>query len=82
MQLIAALVDHSVTWMVGQAEDGRTRMEDPRVQAFLHVLLALTGFPGIGSVEETLSEVSQNTRQRQQLLRICSARAANACALL
>ena len=33
-------------------------MHQPRVQAFLRVLLALTGFPGTGSVDEDLSEVS------------------------
>ncbi|KAK8844673.1 hypothetical protein IAR55_006522 [Kwoniella newhampshirensis] len=50
-KLLAALVEHSSEWIVA-------RIKQNDVQALLGVILRLTGWQGIGSVEEHVSELT------------------------
>ncbi|WWC85404.1 uncharacterized protein L201_000267 [Kwoniella dendrophila CBS 6074] len=50
-KLIAALVEHSSEWLVA-------RIQQNDVQAFLGIILRLTGWQGLGNVEESLSELT------------------------
>ncbi|WRT63297.1 uncharacterized protein IL334_000202 [Kwoniella shivajii] len=50
-KLLAALVEHSSEWLVA-------RIQQNDVQAFLRVILRLTGWQGLGNVEESLSELT------------------------
>ncbi|WVF66636.1 hypothetical protein IAT40_001376 [Kwoniella sp. CBS 6097] len=50
-KLLAALVEHSSEWLVA-------RFKQNDVQAFLGVILRLTGLQGIGGVEENISELT------------------------
>nr|XP_031862141.1 uncharacterized protein CI109_002554 [Kwoniella shandongensis]KAA5529213.1 hypothetical protein CI109_002554 [Kwoniella shandongensis] len=50
-KLLTALVEHSSEWLVA-------RIKQNDVQAFLGVILRLTGWQGIGSVEENVSELT------------------------
>nr|XP_019048282.1 hypothetical protein I302_02051 [Kwoniella bestiolae CBS 10118]OCF27212.1 hypothetical protein I302_02051 [Kwoniella bestiolae CBS 10118] len=50
-KLLAALVEHSSEWLVA-------RIQQNDVQAFLGIILRLTGWRGLGNVEENLSELT------------------------
>nr|ODO01293.1 hypothetical protein L204_02021 [Cryptococcus depauperatus CBS 7855] len=50
-KLITALVEHSTEWLV-------THIQEGRVQVFLRTVLRLTGWEGIGGVEENISELT------------------------
>jgi hypothetical protein len=50
-KLVEALVEHSASWMAG-------KLDQPDVQAFLTLLLSLSGFPGLPGRNENVSEVS------------------------
>ncbi|WWD06250.1 hypothetical protein V865_004336 [Kwoniella europaea PYCC6329] len=50
-KLLAALVEHSSEWLVA-------RIQQNDVQAFLGIILRLTGWQGLGNVEENLSELT------------------------
>ncbi len=50
-KMICALVEHSSEWLVA-------RIGQNDVQAFLGTILRLTGWQGIGGVDETVSQVS------------------------
>ncbi|WVR03182.1 hypothetical protein IAU60_000173 [Kwoniella sp. DSM 27419] len=50
-KLLAALVEHSAEWLV-------TRIKQADVQAFLGVILRITGWQGLGNVEENVSELT------------------------
>lgn len=48
-KLVEAIVEHSAAWLAG-------RTSEPLVQSFLNVILRLSGFPGVASVDEEVSE--------------------------
>jgi hypothetical protein len=50
-KMLCALLEHSSEWIVA-------RLKQSDVQAFLGVLLALTGRPELAGVDENISEVS------------------------
>ncbi|KAK4687604.1 importin-13, partial [Tremellales sp. Uapishka_1] len=50
-KLLCALIEHSSEWLVA-------RSAQPDIQAFLGVVLRLTGWQGIGSVDEGVSELT------------------------
>jgi len=50
-KLLCALVEHSSEWMVA-------RIKEQDIQAFLGTILRITGWDGIGGVDENVSEVS------------------------
>ncbi|KAL7420320.1 hypothetical protein Q5752_005289 [Cryptotrichosporon argae] len=50
-KMLAALIDHSSEWLV-------TRLEQGEVQNFLSLILRLTGWQGVGGVEENISELT------------------------
>ncbi|ORY23548.1 armadillo-type protein [Naematelia encephala] len=50
-KLISTLVEHSSAWIVD-------RIQEEDVQRLLRVVLRLTGWEGVGSVEETVSELT------------------------
>jgi hypothetical protein len=49
-KLLCAIVEHSSEWLVA-------RIQEPSVQAFLGIVLRLTGCEGLSGVEENISEV-------------------------
>jgi hypothetical protein len=51
VKMLCALVEHSSEWIVA-------RIHEPDVQAFLGLILRITGWDGIGGVDENVSEVS------------------------
>lgn len=48
-KLVEAVVEHSAAWIA-------SRTSEPLVQAFLNVILRLSGFPGVASIDEEVSE--------------------------
>ncbi|KAJ9116745.1 hypothetical protein QFC20_000680 [Naganishia adeliensis] len=48
-KLVEALVEHSASWMA-------SKLDQPDVQAFLTLLLSLSGFPGLPGRDENVSE--------------------------
>ena len=50
-KLLAALIEHSSEWLVA-------RIQENDVQVFLGLVLRLTGWDGIGGVDDNISEVS------------------------
>lgn len=51
MKMLCALVEHSSEWIVA-------RIQQADVQAFLGLILRVTGWDGTGGVDENVSEVS------------------------
>ena len=50
-KLLCALVEHSSEWIV-------SRIKQQDIQAFLGIILRITGWEGVGGVDENVSEVS------------------------
>lgn len=50
-KMMCALVEHSSEWLVA-------RLHNPDVQAFLTTILRLTGWDGVGGVDETVSQLT------------------------
>lgn len=53
--MLCALVEHSSEWLVA-------RIHEADVQTFLGIVLRITGWDGIGGVDENVSEVSRVRR--------------------
>ncbi|BEJ13429.1 hypothetical protein CspHIS471_0306030 [Cutaneotrichosporon sp. HIS471] len=50
-KMLCALVEHSSEWLVA-------RLQQPDVQAFLATILRVTGWSGVGGVDESVSELT------------------------